>query len=91
MTEPKDPAGRDGRFFADVLSFGWVLPAAIAAGAAIGWLLDHFLGTFPYLTALVALLGLAAGLREILKEAVVLSGDEDKDKKGDGKGGKDGP
>lgn len=86
MTEPKPPAGRDGRFFADVLSFGWVLPAAIAAGAGIGWLLDRLLGTFPFLTAFAAFLGLAAGLREILKEATALSDD-----KGDGDGGGDDP
>jgi len=88
VKEPKDPDGRDGRFFADVLSFGWVLPAAIAAGAVIGWLLDRLLGTFPYLTAVVGVLGLADGLREILKESAVLSGDKDK---GDGGGGGDGP
>jgi ATP synthase protein I len=73
--DSKRPSEREGRFFADVLSFGWVLPASIAAGAGLGWLADHFLGTFPVLTAVLGLLGLAAGLRAVLKEAAVLSGD----------------
>ncbi len=78
---PGDPGFR--RLFADVLSFGWVLPAAIAAGAGLGFLLDKVLGLFPVLTAVFALLGLAAGLRQIYRESEVLSGRE--------KGPKDGP
>lgn len=73
MTEPNEPSGREGRFFADVLSFGWVLPASIAAGAGLGWVGDRLLGSFPVLTALLGVLGLAAGLRRVLKEAEVLS------------------
>ena len=46
------PGGR--RYFAAVLSFGWVLPAAIAAGAGLGWVLDRFFGMFPVLTAALA-------------------------------------
>jgi ATP synthase protein I len=86
VTGPKDPAGRDGRFFADVLSFGWVLPAAIAAGAGLGWFLDRLLGAFPVFTAALGLLGFAAGLRELLREANALSGDGPKDP-GAGDGG----
>lgn len=73
MTGPKGPTGRDGRFFADVLSFGWVLPASIAAGAGIGWVLDRLLGTWPVLTAVLGVLGLAGGLRQLLREAEALS------------------
>ena len=66
-----DPGGR--RYFADVLTFGWVLPAAIAAGAGLGWVLDKLFGLFPVLTAAVGLLGLVAGLRQIYRESGVLS------------------
>ena len=66
-----DPGGR--RYFADVLTFGWVLPAAIAAGAGLGWVLDKLFGLFPVLTAAVGFLGLVAGLRQIYRESGVLS------------------
>ena len=67
-----DPGFR--RFFADVLSFGWVLPAAIAAGAGLGFLLDKVFNTFPVLTAVLGVVGLAAGLRQVYRESVALSG-----------------
>jgi ATP synthase protein I len=87
VTGGDGPTGRESRFFADVLSFGWVLPAAIAAGAGLGWGGDRLLGTFPVLTALLGILGLAAGLRQLLREAEVLS-DEGKtpEAKGPGEG-----
>jgi F0F1-type ATP synthase assembly protein I len=71
-----DPGSR--RYFADVLTFGWVLPAAIAAGAGLGWVLDKVLGLFPVLTAALGVVGLVAGLRQIYREAAVLSGDDKK-------------
>ena len=74
------PAGDAGpvatpakRYFADVLTFGWVLPAAIAAGAGLGWVLDKAFGLFPILTAALGVLGLVAGLRQIYRESEVLS------------------
>jgi F0F1-type ATP synthase assembly protein I len=66
-----DPGGR--RYFADVLTFGWVLPAAIAAGAGLGWALDKVFGLFPVLTAALGFVGLLAGLRQIYRESGVLS------------------
>ncbi|MEO8053805.1 MAG: AtpZ/AtpI family protein [Acidobacteriota bacterium] len=66
-----DPGAR--RYFADVLTFGWVLPASIAAGAGLGWILDKVFGLFPVLTAALALVGLGAGLRQIYRESGVLS------------------
>jgi F0F1-type ATP synthase assembly protein I len=70
---------RDGsdsrRFFGDVLTFGWVLPAAIAAGAGLGYLADRLLGIFPVLTATLGVLGFVAGLRQIYRESGTLAGD----------------
>ena len=68
---PGDPESR--RFFGDVLSFGWVLPGAIAAGAGLGYLGDKLFGIFPVLTAAFGVLGLVAGLRQIYREAGNLS------------------
>lgn len=70
-TPSGDPESR--RFFGDVLSFGWVLPGAIAVGAALGYLGDRVFGIFPVLTAIFGILGLAAGLRQIYRESGVLS------------------
>ena len=84
---PGNDDGPDGgrgfaRYFADVLTFGWVLPAAIGAGAGLGWVLDKLFGLFPVLTAAVGFLGLVAGLRQIYRESGVLS----RDGKGPGNG-----
>jgi F0F1-type ATP synthase assembly protein I len=74
---PEDRGSR--RFLADVLTFGWVLPASIAAGAGLGWILDKAFGVFPVLTAALGLLGLVAGLRQIYRESEVLSGGKGED------------
>ncbi|MGZ6971139.1 MAG: AtpZ/AtpI family protein [Thermoanaerobaculia bacterium] len=71
-----DPGSR--RFFGDVLTFGWVLSGAIAAGAGLGYIGDRLIGIFPVLTAALGVLGLAAGLRQIYREAGALS-DEGKE------------
>lgn len=78
MTAPPGPGdgARARRYFADVLTFGWVLPSALAAGAGLGWILDRVFGLFPVLTAALGLVGLVAGLRQLYRESVVLSGDK---------------
>jgi F0F1-type ATP synthase assembly protein I len=77
-----DPGSR--RYFADVLTFGWVLPAAIAAGAGLGWVLDRVFGLFPVLTAALGVVGLVAGLRQVYRESGVLSRDGKKPRDGPG-------
>jgi F0F1-type ATP synthase assembly protein I len=67
----------------DVLTFGWVLPAAIAAGAGLGYLGDRLAGIFPVLTIVFGLVGVAAGLRQIYRE----SGSIARDGKGPGSDG----
>jgi F0F1-type ATP synthase assembly protein I len=71
------------RLFADVLSFGWVLPATIAVGAGVGWLFDRLFGFYPVLTLVFGFLGFAAGVWQLWREAMVLSA-RGGDKKGDG-------
>lgn len=75
--KPPEKPKPNTRFFADVLTFGWVLPAAIGAGAGVGWLADRFLKTFPVLTIVFGLLGAAAGLRQIYAEFIAISKDQD--------------
>ena len=61
------------RLLADVLSFGWVLPASIAVGAGLGWLADRVLGTLPVATIVFGLLGFAGGVLQIYREMEKLS------------------
>lgn len=61
------------RLLGDVLSYGWVLPASIAAGAGLGWLLDRALGLFPVFTIVGGLLGFAGGVLQLWRESNALS------------------
>ncbi|MCL4809474.1 MAG: AtpZ/AtpI family protein [Thermoanaerobaculia bacterium] len=74
MPEPRRERDPTLRLLGAVLSFGWVLPACLAAGGGLGWLLDRWLGSFPAATALLGLLGLAGGLRQLVREADALEG-----------------
>jgi F0F1-type ATP synthase assembly protein I len=74
VSDDPHPGDRESRrFFGDVLTFGWVLPGAIAAGAGLGYIGDRLIGIFPVLTAALGVLGFAAGLRQIYREAGTLS------------------
>jgi F0F1-type ATP synthase assembly protein I len=72
VAAPQDPRAR---FLGDVLSFGWVLPASIAAGAGLGWLADRLIGSFPVATIVVGLLGAAGGLVQVYRESTKLADD----------------
>jgi F0F1-type ATP synthase assembly protein I len=72
------------RFLADVLSYGWVLPASIAAGAGLGWLIDRGFGLAPVLTIAGGLLGFAGGVLQLWRETKALSAG------GEGPGGSQG-
>jgi F0F1-type ATP synthase assembly protein I len=48
-------------------SLGFILPAAVVAGLALGWYLDEKLHTKPLLTLLLAALGAASGFIELLR------------------------
>lgn len=74
MPEPGREPDPNLRLLGDVLSFGWVLPACLAAGGGLGWLLDRWWGTFPAATAALGLLGFVGGVRQLLREADVLEG-----------------
>jgi len=50
-----------------VSGLGFVLFACIGGGYFLGWLVDRWLGTTPIFALIVAGLGLAGGLIEILQ------------------------
>ncbi len=74
MTQPRREPDPNLRLLGDVLSFGWVLPACLAAGGGLGWLLDRWLGSFPAATAVLGILGFLGGIRQLLRESVKLEG-----------------
>jgi len=46
---------------------GFVLPAGLAVGYFVGWILDKWLHTAPLLAVVMAIVGAAGGFIEILK------------------------
>ncbi len=68
--KPK-PRADKGKF--DAMSYGWrmiiELVVSVMAGAAMGWGLDHLLGTLPGFLIVMTLLGFAAGVRTMLRSA----------------------
>lgn len=47
--------------------------AAVVAGLLVGWLLDRWLGTSPWLLVTGVVLGAAAGFYELIRSAAKLS------------------
>ncbi|MBF0158214.1 MAG: AtpZ/AtpI family protein [Magnetococcales bacterium] len=56
------------------LRLGTEMVAALLIGAAMGYALDHFFGTQPWMMALFSLFGIAAGFRNMYRTASALSG-----------------
>jgi ATP synthase protein I len=52
------------------------LVAGVFGGGVIGWLLDQWLGTMPWLLIIFLMLGLAAGLLNAIRTAKQMSGAE---------------
>lgn len=46
-------------------AIGLHMVSGVVMGCALGWLLDHLLGTRPWLLALFFVLGVAAGFRNV--------------------------
>ncbi len=68
------------RLVGDALQLGASIVFAIFIGFGIGYWLDSKLGTFPWLTIIFFLLGIAAAARNVLIEVrKQLRSDKDKD------------
>ena len=50
-----------------LLTVGLMFPVSITVGAAFGYYLDHWLGTFPWLSFLGLCLGVAAALINLVR------------------------
>lgn len=60
-------AGGLNRQFAMAIELPFVIVSGIVVGGLIGYFLDHWLGTKPYLMLLVGFLGFFGGLRDVLR------------------------
>jgi ATP synthase protein I len=59
--------GGSVRQFAMALELPFLIVGAVLAGGFVGWLLDRWLHTSPWLMIALGSVGFAAGLRDLLK------------------------
>ena len=68
MSKKKDEVPKN-KMTADYSSVGIMFPASIAVGLAIGYYLDEYFKTQPWLLILFTLYGIAAGFWNLIKIA----------------------
>ncbi|MCP5104742.1 MAG: AtpZ/AtpI family protein [bacterium] len=62
-----DKQAEEKRKLGSYATVGMMFPASIAVGVAIGYLLDKWLNTSPYLLIIFTLYGIAAGFMNLIK------------------------
>lgn len=68
MPREKKPQGRsDMRELLDLAALGFMFPVAIGTGYLIGWFLDRQFGTWPWLTAVFTIFGVAAAFTNLFR------------------------
>ena len=68
----------------DAYLIGTVFPIAILLGLGFGWLADKLLGTWPWLTVVFGIIGVAAGFLEAIRTALRVGREEDRVAQGGG-------
>lgn len=66
--------------FANLWSLGLLLPSSIAVGLLMGYFLDKWLGTGPWLLLVFSLLGAASGLISLIRAVFKYNKDPEIDK-----------
>lgn len=61
------PRGPDFRRLAELTSIGLMLPSSIAVGLFMGYFLDRWLGTAPWLLLIFTVLGVVSGLLSLFR------------------------
>ncbi len=81
----QDKSNQPSAFFraAQFASLGLEMGIAIAVGAAIGYVLDRWLGTKPWLLLVFLLLGIGAGFKAVIDAARKASAEVKASKPGD--------
>ena len=69
LTPTEQRASGFSRQFAMALELPFVMVATVAVGGVIGYFLDQWLHTKPYLMLVCGILGFFAGLRDMLRRA----------------------
>jgi ATP synthase protein I len=69
LTPAQEQAGAFGRQFAMAMELPFIIVAAVAIGGLIGYFLDQWWHTKPYLMLVFGFLGFFAGLRDMLRRA----------------------
>ena len=67
LTSGEQQAAGFSRQFALAMELPFVIVSAVAVGGVIGFLLDRWLHTKPYLMLILGFLGFFAGLRDVLR------------------------
>lgn len=74
---PRDSGRINIRRLAELSSLGLVLPSSIAIGLFLGYFLDKWLGTDPWLLIVFTLLGVASGFLSLIRGLRRLDRDAD--------------
>ena len=63
----------------DLSSIALTIPSSIAVGLFLGYWLDKWLGTKPWLIIIFTLLGVASGLMTFIRQALKINREDEKD------------
>jgi ATP synthase protein I len=75
---PSDKPPRPSlRSLAELSSLGLILPSSIAVGLFLGYLLDKWLGTKPWLLLIFTVLGIVSGLVSLFRGLKKYRGDDE--------------
>ena len=64
---PDDKERHDFQQMLEASALGWLFPIAIGLGALWGWGMDKLFGTWPWLTAIFAGLGVIAAFVQLFR------------------------
>jgi ATP synthase protein I len=67
LTSKQEQAAGFNRQFAMAMELPFVIVAAMVVGGLVGYFLDHWLHTKPFLMLVFGLLGFFGGLREVFR------------------------
>lgn len=67
LMNEKPPKRVNYRKLAELSSLGLMLPSSIAVGLFMGWLLDKYLHTHPWMLGIFTVLGIVSGFLSLIR------------------------